>query len=219
LWEEAIRTNLAAIAAVAGLSTGRSAGMVTSHLTQFPQAEAVTAFAQALGAARSGDPEHARRARDRQEALHHALVITRQEEWAAQVEIQQRVAESWIARAECRHEDAILLMHTAVFLEASHHRPPVMPGPLAPTRELLAELLLERGHLQQAQQAFETQLRLEPDRLNALYGAAYTAELAGHLANPAGFYEDLLVLRSEGTSDPVHFAQAQAFLANLNRER
>jgi len=205
LWEEAIRANLAAIAAVEGLSTGRSAGMATSQrlhamdalvyaylqrgeeraaqhvldalqtnppvevedlagayavaalparyaleryrwaeaaaltwhplpqgLTQFPQAEAVTAFAQALGAARSGDPEHARRARNRQEALHHALVITRQEEWAAQVEIQQRVAESWIARAECRHEDAIQLMHTAVFLEASHHRPPVMPGRLPP---------------------------------------------------------------------------------------
>ena len=42
-------------------------------LTQFPQAEAVTVFAQALGAARSGDLEHARQALDRLEALHHCL--------------------------------------------------------------------------------------------------------------------------------------------------
>jgi tetratricopeptide (TPR) repeat protein len=83
-------------------------------------------------------------------------------------------------------------MQTAVLLEASHHRPSVMPEPLAPTRELLAELLLERCHLQQAQHEFETQLRLEPNRLNALYGAAHTAELAGNLAKAAGFYEDLL---------------------------
>jgi tetratricopeptide (TPR) repeat protein len=144
--------------------------------------------------------------------------MTRQDEWAAQVEIQQRVAESWIARAERRHEDALQLMQTAVFVEASHHRPSVMPGPLAPTHELLAELLLERGRLQQAQQAFETQLRLEPNRLNALYGVAHTAELAGDLAKAAGFYEDLLALRPEGASDHVHFAQARAFLANLHFE-
>lgn len=187
-------------------------------LTQFPQAEAVTIFAQALGAARSGDVEHARQTLGRLEALHHALVLTRQEEWAAQVEIHQRVAAAWIARAECRHGDALQLMQTAVSLEASHHRPSVMPGPLAPTRELLAELLLERGHLQQAQQEFETQLRLEPNRLNALYGAAHTAELAGNLAKAASFYDDLLVLRSEGASDHVHFAQARAFLANINRD-
>jgi tetratricopeptide (TPR) repeat protein len=110
-------------------------------------------------------------------------------------------------------------MQAAVFLEASHHRPSVMLGPLAPIRELLAELLLERGHLQQAQQAFETQLRLKPNRLNALYGAAHTAELAGNLAKAAGFYADLLARCPEGASNHIHFAQARAFLANFNRER
>ncbi|MGH8067278.1 MAG: hypothetical protein ACRERE_18995 [Candidatus Entotheonellia bacterium] len=292
LWEEAVRTNLAAISAAAGFSDGRSAGMATSQrlhamdaltyaylqrgearasrhvldalqtnppvevedlagayavaaiparyalegsrwaeaaalprqplprgMTQFPQAEAVTVFAQALGSARSGDPEHARQALERLEALHHALVITRQEAWAAQVEIQQCVAEAWIARAERRHEDALRLMQTAVSLDASHNRPSVMPGPLAPTREILGELLLERGELQQAQQAFETQLHVEPRRLNALYGAAHTAELAGNLAKAASFYEDLLALGSEGASDQLQFAQARAFLANIALER
>jgi tetratricopeptide (TPR) repeat protein len=147
------------------------------------------------------------------------LVITRQEEWAAQVEIQQRIVEAWIARAERRHGDALRLMQTAVFLEASHNRPSVMPGPLAPTRELLAELLLERGHLQQAQQEFETQLHMEPQRLNALYGAAHTAELAGNLTKAASFYEDLLALRSEGAGQETPFAEARAFLANINLER
>lgn len=109
-------------------------------------------------------------------------------------------------------------MQTAVSLEASHHRPSVMPGPLAPKRELLGELLLERGHLQQAQQEFETQLHLEPNRLNALYGAAHTAEVAGNLAEATSFYEDLPALRSEGASDHVYFAQARAFLANINFE-
>jgi tetratricopeptide (TPR) repeat protein len=290
LWEEAIRANLASIAAATGLSGGQSAGIARSQrlhamdalvyaylqrgedraakhvldelqthppvevedlagayavaaipvryvlersrrdeaaaltrqplprsVTQFPQAEAVAVFAQAIGAARSGDLEPARQALERLEALHHTLVITRQTVWSAQVEIQQRVAAAWIARAERRHGDA--LMQTAVFLEASHHRPSVMPGPLAPTRELLAELLLERGHLRQAQQEFAAQLHTEPRRLNALYGAAHTAELAGDLAKAASLYEDLLALRSEGASRDTPFAQARAFLANINLER
>jgi hypothetical protein len=55
--------------------------------------------------------------------------------------------------------------------------------------------------------------------LNALYGAAHTAEVAGNLAKAASFYEDLLALQSEGTSGHVHFAEARAFLANINLER
>ncbi|HSF29003.1 MAG TPA: hypothetical protein VLK82_00830 [Candidatus Tectomicrobia bacterium] len=188
-------------------------------LTRFPQAAAVTVFAQALGAARSGDPEQARQALERLEALYHVLAITQQDEWALQVEIQHHVAAAWIARSERRHREALQQMHTAVFLEDSHNRPAVMPGPLIPTRELLAELLLERGHLQQAQQAFETQLRLQPNRINALYGVAHTAEIAGNLPKAAGFYEDLLALRSNSNRDHPHFAQARAFLANINLDR
>jgi hypothetical protein len=55
--------------------------------------------------------------------------------------------------------------------------------------------------------------------LNALYGAARTAELAGNLGKAASLYEDLLSLRSEAASDHVHFAQARAFLVNINLER
>jgi hypothetical protein len=91
--------------------------------------------------------------------------------------------------------------------------------PRSPTRELLAELLLERGHLRRARQAFEAQLHAEPRRLNALYGAAHTAELTGDLAEAAGFYEGLLALCAEGASRDAPFAQARAFLANINLER
>jgi hypothetical protein len=49
-------------------------------LTRFPQAEAVIAFAQALGAGRSGDPEQGRQTLAHLEALHAALVSTQQDE-------------------------------------------------------------------------------------------------------------------------------------------
>ena len=55
--------------------------------------------------------------------------------------------------------------------------------------------------------------------MNALYGAAHTAELAGNLAKAASFYEDLLALRSEGAGQDARFVQARAFLANIDLER
>jgi hypothetical protein len=55
--------------------------------------------------------------------------------------------------------------------------------------------------------------------LNALYGAAHTAEFSGNLAKAANLYEDLLALCPEGLSDHVHLTQARAFLANINLER
>jgi tetratricopeptide (TPR) repeat protein len=94
-----------------------------------------------------------------------------------------------------------------------------MAGTLTPTRELSAELLVERGQLQEAQQQFKSQLHLEPHRLNAPYGAARTAELGGDLAKAASLYEDLLASRPESARDHVHVVQARAFLANINLER
>jgi hypothetical protein len=41
----------------------------------------------------------------------------------------------------------------------------------------------------------------------------------GDLSKTANLYEDLLALRPEGASGHVHFAQARAFLANINVER
>jgi hypothetical protein len=61
--------------------------------------------------------------------------------------------------------------------------------------------------------------RMEPQRLTAPYGAAHTAELVGNLATAARFYEDLLVLRPEGASDQMHFAQPRAFVANIYHKR
>ena len=55
--------------------------------------------------------------------------------------------------------------------------------------------------------------------MNALYGAAHATELAGDLTKAISFYEDLLALRSEGAGQDARFAQARAFLANINVER
>jgi hypothetical protein len=54
--------------------------------------EAITYFARALGAARSGDAVSTRANVDTLQALHTALVDAKQDYWAGQVEIQHRTA-------------------------------------------------------------------------------------------------------------------------------
>ena len=53
------------------------------------------------------------------------------------------------------------------------------PGPLAPARELLGEMLLQMEKPAEALQAFEATLKKEPNRFRALSGAIRAATLAG----------------------------------------
>ena len=53
----------------------------------------------------------------------------------------------------------------------------VSPGPIAPARELYAEMLLEAGKLPEALAAFEASAKQEPRRFRGVYGAAKTAKM------------------------------------------
>jgi hypothetical protein len=53
----------------------------------------------------------------------------------------------------------------------------VSPGPIAPARELYAEMLLEAKKLPEALAAFEASAKQEPRRFRGVYGAAKTAKL------------------------------------------
>jgi hypothetical protein len=68
--------------------------------SQYAWAEALTSFARALGAARSGDAPKARSEVQRIESSRDALVAAKQSYWADQVEVQRRAAAAWSARAE-----------------------------------------------------------------------------------------------------------------------
>jgi tetratricopeptide (TPR) repeat protein len=176
-------------------------------------------FARALGAARSGQSARAQEESATLQSFREALVATQQHAWAEQVEIQRRVAAAWVARAAGEHEAALQIMRSASALEASCQSPSIMLGLLAPAHEHLGELLLERGEPGQALHTFETWLHAEPNRLNALYGAAQASEIMGDLAKAHAFYTTLVELRTSAGRERIEFAQAIAFLANFNIER
>src|SRR5205814_6915823 len=69
----------------------------------FPAADAVTYFARAMGAARTGDSARAQADIDKLKELRAGLEKGRQGYWAEQVEVQILAAQAWVASAQGNH--------------------------------------------------------------------------------------------------------------------
>jgi hypothetical protein len=178
---------------------------------RFPQSEAVLVYARALGAARSGQVDAARKDLERLQALRDALATAKLGYWVEQVEIQQQVATAWVALAQGKGEEALQLMRAAADREDATEKHPVTPGPIVPARELLGEMLLIADQPQPALQAFEASMRVEPNRFWGLYGAARAAELAGDRGKANTYYGQLLTLAERADSERPALLEAKAF--------
>jgi len=161
---------------------------------RYAYAEAVTAFARAMGAARGGDPARAGADAKRLQALRQKLIEQKNAYWADQVEVQRRAAEGWIARAEGRNDDALSHLRAAADLEDSMDKSPVTPGSILPAREMLGDLLLELDQPAKALEAYEAVLKDSPHRLNALTGAARAAQMSGDRQKASARYAELSAL-------------------------
>src|SRR2546422_226697 len=179
---------------------------------RFPQSEAQLVFARGLGAARGGDVASARRDVERLGALRDTLAAAKVGYWAEQVDIQRQVASAWLARAEGRKEEALALLRAAADREDATEKHPVTPGPIAPARELLAEMLLEANEPAQALREFEASMRVEPNRVRGRYGAARAADLSGDRTKARTYYSTLLSLGEKGDTERPELRQAKAFL-------
>ena len=181
--------------------------------TKFAHVMAISHFARALGAARSGDTQAAKADIAKLAELRDQLREAKNAYWADQVDIQYRVATAWLLNAEGRSDEALKALSAAADAEDSTEKSPVTPGPLAPARELLGAMLLERGDYAEALAAFETTLKKEPNRFNAFAGAATAAEKLGDKTNATAYYEKLLALAEGSTADRPALAAAKQFLA------
>ncbi len=180
---------------------------------RFRYAEAIVYFARGVGAARSGDPNAARRDVEKLSALQTSLANVKDTYWASQVEIQRRAAAAWLAHAEGKSDEALTLMRSAAELEAASEKHPVTPGPIIPARELLGDLLLELKQPELALREFETSLRDSPKRFNGLYGAALAAQLSGDRKKASAYYRKIVLLMAHGDSARPELRKAKQFLA------
>jgi hypothetical protein len=178
-----------------------------------PYTEAMTHFARALGAARSGNPKAAAPDIDRLAALRDQLTSMQDTYWAEQVDIQRRVALAWVAYGEGRKAEGIAELRAAADAADATDKSAVSPGPLAPPRELLGFMLLDAGRAAEALVAFETNLEKEPNRFRGLYGAGQAAEAAGDRTKASRFYQQLLQMAlGDGSSQRSELQHARAFV-------
>jgi Tetratricopeptide repeat len=157
-----------------------------------PYTEAITHFARAVGASRSGSPAAATADIERLAELRDKLRDAKDAYWTEQVDIQRRVALAWQAFAEGRKDEAIAQLGAAADAEDATDKSAISPGPLAPARELFGYMLLEAGKPKEALVAFEATMKKEPNRFRAVYGAAKAAEAAGDRAKARTYYGQLV---------------------------
>jgi hypothetical protein len=168
------------------------AAALTPRQSPFAWADAVTHFARALGAARSGNVAAARQDIVRLAELRDAVRKTNDTYWTEQVEIQRRAAAAWVTLAEGRQAEAVTLMREAADMEDATDKSAVTPGPIKPSRELLGDMLMQLNRPAEALAAYETTMKKEPNRFRATYGAARAAEAASERQQASRYYASLL---------------------------
>jgi len=179
---------------------------------KFPHVMAISHFARALGAARSGDTTAAKAEAAKLEELRNKLREAKNDYWAGQVDIEAQVANAWILYCDGKYDDALKAMSQAADAEDKSEKAPVTPGPLTPARELYGFMLLDRGMAKDALAAFEATKAKEPNRFNGYAGAAKAAQAVGDTATAKANYEKLLALASD--SDRPVLAEARSFVAS-----
>ncbi len=193
-------------------SAWSDAAALQPRATSFPHVDAITHFARALGAARGGKPADAGADLERLAALRDKLKSMNDAYWSEQVDIQHRVASAWVVYAEGRKAEAIQALRAAADAEDATDKSAVSPGPLAPARELLGEMLLEAGQAKEAVVAFEATMKKEPGRFRGAFGAARAAEAAGDRQKARGHYQTLLEITRSADGARPELQRAQAFV-------
>jgi tetratricopeptide (TPR) repeat protein len=184
----------------------------------FPHAEAVLVFARALGAARSGDTDAAKKDLDLLQQLRANLIKANsegswQEYWVSKIENDRQVVMAWITYRHGRRDEALRMLRAAADHEDSTEWDPVMPGHITSARQNLGEMLLDANDPGQALHVFEAALKTEPFRFWSLYGAGRAADLSGDRAKAEAYYAMLVgQTASADMQEYPHLKVARAFL-------
>jgi len=169
----------------------KQAARLAVRETPFPYTDAMTWFARGLAAARLGQAATANESATALQRIRGRLLKANEDYWARLVEIQEVAVGAWAALAAGTKQKALQQMRLAAELEDGTEKSAVTPGPLAPARELLGEMLLQMNEPAQALEQFEATLKKEPGRFRSLYGAARAAQISGNRDASQGYFREL----------------------------
>jgi tetratricopeptide (TPR) repeat protein len=171
--------------------------------------QSVTYWARAIGAARSGNLTQAHKDLEQIETIRKEFTAEKKSEYAETVGEDYQEAEAWILHAEGADDKAAAILRA---LADKNDKLGNEPEGI-PAREMLADLLLEAKRPQQALAEYQTDLKLNPNRFNALYGAARAAEAAGKQKDATEYYALLLKVCDGSTSTRPELSRARELVA------
>jgi hypothetical protein len=180
----------------------REAAQLAPSPSNFPFTAAMTHFARALGAARSGDPAAAQKDIEKIAALREELTAAKNEYWANEVEVMRLASVAWVALAQKKPDEALGLMRQAADIEDKSEKNIVTPGRVVPARELLGDMLLELKRPAEALKEYEASQIREPSRFRGLYGAGQAAAQAGNRDKARYYFSKLIESAGSGDSRP-----------------
>jgi tetratricopeptide (TPR) repeat protein len=180
-------------------------------LEHFPWAEAMIAYARALGDAQTGNIAGAEISR--LQSLEDKLKGN-DTYWANQVEIQRLAAAGILAHVKGDDNTAVALVRAAADLDATMDKHPATPSSVLPARELLADLLLELKQPAAALIEYQAVLSTDPNRFRSLLGEARAAKQTGDAVTAHDAYQKLVALSKRVGPARPELAEAQSYLTN-----
>ena len=158
------------------LETGdwKGAAALTPPPGAEPQSEAITYWARAVGAGHMNDAAAAQRAVQQYNAMVEAVKKGEKAYVAQYMEPSGNEAQAWQDFAEGKNDEAIRLMRSVADKQDVKGKGEVE----LPAREMLADMLLAANRPKEALAEYEASMKIDPNRLHALSGAAHAAELA-----------------------------------------
>jgi hypothetical protein len=171
--------------------------------------QAVTYWARAIGAARSGNLAQAHKDLEQIEVIRKEFIAEKKTDYAESVGENYQEAAAWITHAENKDDEALTTLRAlADKNDKLGDEPESMPA-----REMLADMLLEAKRPQQALTEYQTDLKLNPNRFNGLYGAASAAAAAGKQSDASEYYALLLKVCDGSSSTRPELSRARELVA------
>jgi tetratricopeptide (TPR) repeat protein len=191
----------------------KEAAQLQPQASRFQFTEAMTHFARAVGAARSGDASSAEYEVQELARIVDAMKAAKDAYWAVEVEVQRLGGAAWIAYAKGNREEALNLMRAAADLEDKSEKAAVSPGRIVPARELFGDMLLESGRPGDALAEYERSQVHDPNRYRSLYGAGQAAAQSGNRDKARFYFSKLIEVAGSGDLRP-EMEKARRYLAS-----
>ncbi len=174
-----------------------------------PQNAAMTYWARAVGSGHLKDATAAKQDLAKYDAMVEAVKKSPDAYLAQYMDTDRDEIRAWIAFAEGKNDEAAKMIGGVADKQDSLGKGEVE----IPAREMLADILLESNHPQQALAEYEKSMTIDPNRFNGLYGAARAAEMTNQSAKADKYYAQLVKNCAGARSDRPELARAKAQLA------